>query len=169
MKNFLTIAAMLALFVSCAKKETASTPEKKDSTRIVDSINTARTRINDSIRSHNHFKDFSGDHAFTHNLIKTKGSVTFKKVEGERDRYNVSGEVKSGKDYVTIAGTAHAVSDKHLNFSGTIKQSISENDNGKPYLRKGSKTFMSKDGGKTYRLQDMVNGSGFVDYIDIQF
>jgi len=169
MKNLLTIAAVLALFVSCSKKEAASTADGKDSTRVMDSINTAHTRINDSIRSQNRFKDFSGEHTFTHNLIKAKGSVTFRKVEGERDRYNVSGEVKSGKDYVTIAGTAHAVSDKHLNFSGTIRQSISENDNGKPYLRKGSKTFMSKDGGKTYRLQDMVNGSGFVDYIDIQF
>ncbi|WP_346983299.1 hypothetical protein [Chryseobacterium sp. POE27] len=56
-----------------------------------------------------------------------------------------------------------------MNFSGTLTQSISENDNGKPYVRNKPKTFMSKDGGKTYRLQDMVNGSGFVDYIDIHF
>jgi len=61
------------------------------------------------------------------------------------------------------------VSDKHMNFTGTISQSISGNENGKTDLRKGTKTFMSKDEGKTYRLQDMVNGSGFVDYIDIHF
>jgi hypothetical protein len=61
------------------------------------------------------------------------------------------------------------VSDKHMNFTGEITESISANDNGKPYTRKGTKTFLSKDGGKTYRLQDMVNGSGFVEYIDIHF
>jgi hypothetical protein len=68
-----------------------------------------------------------------------------------------------------IQGTIKIVSDKHMNFTGSISESISENDNGKPYVRQGTKTFMSKDGGKTYRLQDMVNGSGFVDYIDIHF
>jgi len=61
------------------------------------------------------------------------------------------------------------VSDKHMNFTGSISQSISENENGKIDIRKGTKTFLSKDGGKTWRLQDMVNGSGFVDYIDIHF
>ena len=66
-------------------------------------------------------------------------------------------------------GSVKIVSPKHMNFTGEITQKISDNDNGKPYTRKGKKTFMSKDGGKTYRLQDMVNGSGFVDYIDIHF
>lgn len=169
MKNFLTAIAITALFISCSKKEATSTSTKTDSTKIVDSINAARTKINDSIKSQNRFRDFSGKHIFTHNLINKKGSVNFTKIEGERDRYKVSGEIRSGKNYVTIDGTANVVSDKHVNFSGILKQSISENDNGKPYIRNKPKTFMSKDGGKTYRLQDMVNGSGFVDYIDIHF
>lgn len=170
MKNFLTVIAFTAFLISCSKKEAVSTNSNQaDSTKIIDSINSARTKINDSIRSQNRFKDFSGKHTFTHNLINKKGSVNFEKIEGERDRYKVSGEIRSGKDYVTIDGTANVVSDKHVNFSGNITQSISENDNGKPYVRNKPKTFMSKDGGKTYRLQDMVNGSGFVDYIDIHF
>lgn len=169
MKNFLTVIAFTALLISCSKKEATSTPTKTDSTKIVDSINAARTKINDSIKSQNRFRDFNGKHIFTHNLINKKGSINFTKVEGERDRYKVSGEIRSGKDYVTIDGTANVVSDKHVNFSGTLTQSISENDNGKPYVRNKPKTFMSKDGGKIYRLQDMVNGSGFVDYIDIHF
>lgn len=167
MKNILIAGAIATLFVSCSKKETQSTSNQVDSIKIVDSINAARTKINDSIKNKNSFEDFSGTHKFTHNLIKISGSVNFKKMG--RDDYDVSGSVKSGKDFVTIQGTAVVVSSKHMNFTGEIKQSISENDNGKSYTRKGTKTFLSKDGGKTWRLQDMVNGSGFVDYIDIHF
>lgn len=169
MKNLLTALAFTILFVSCSKKETTSTPTQTDSTTIVDSINVARTKMNDSIKSKNHFKDFNGNHTFTHNLISKPGSVDFKKIDGEADHYNVSGSITSGKNTVEIKGFMAVVSDKHMNFTGEITQSISSDNNGKPYTRKGTKTFMSKDGGKTYRLQDMVNGSGFVDYIDIHF
>lgn len=169
MKNFLTALAIIALLISCSKKESNPTANKTDSTKIIDSINAARTKINDSIRSKNHFKDFSGKHKLTHNLIKTPGSVDFKKIEGEGDHYTVSGDINSGKNSVTIKGFMAVVSDKHMNFTGEITQSITENDNGKPFTRKKTTTFMSKDGGKTYRLQDKVNGSGFVDYIDIHF
>jgi hypothetical protein len=169
MKNFLAALAITALLVSCSKKEATPTSNKIDSTKIVDSINAARTKINDSIKSKNHFKDFSGTHKFTHNSIKGSGSVDFKKIDGERDHYDVSGNIKSGKNSLKIKGFMAVVSDKHMNFTGEITQSISGNDNGKPYMRKGTKTFMSKDGGKTYRLQDMVNGSGFVEYIDIHY
>ncbi|WP_415329084.1 hypothetical protein [Chryseobacterium sp. MMS23-Vi53] len=169
MKNFLTAFAVTALLISCSKKETTSTSTQTDSTKIVDSINAARTKINDSIKSKNHFKDFNGIHKFTHNSINNSGSVVFKKIEGERDHYDVSGSIKSGKNTVEIKGFMAVVSDKHMNFTGEITESISANDNGKLYTRNGTKTFMSKDGGKSYRLQDMVNGSGFVEYIDIHF
>lgn len=169
MKNFLAAAAVSVLMVSCTKKETSSAPNHTDSIKIVDSINAARTKINDSIKSKNRFKDFSGNHKFTHNLIKSPGSVNFEKIKGEADHYNVSGNSTSGKNSLNIKGFIAVVSDKHMNFTGEITQNISENDSGKPYIRKGTKTFMSKDGGKTFRLQDMVNGSGFVDYIDIHF
>ncbi|MPS66430.1 MAG: hypothetical protein DI622_09185 [Chryseobacterium sp.] len=169
MKNALATIAILVLIVSCSKKETTPSSVQTDSTKIIDSINAVRTKINDSIRSKNSFKDFSGDHKFTHNLIKNTGTIHFKKIEGEKDHYNVSGNIKSGKNSVEIKGFVAVVSDKHMNFTGEITQSITENDNGKPYTRKGTKTFASKDGGKTYRLQDMINGSGFVDYIDIHF
>ncbi|WP_394664841.1 hypothetical protein [uncultured Chryseobacterium sp.] len=169
MKNFLTAVILAAFAVSCSKKEATSTSDKTDSTKIIDSINAARTKINDSIKSKNHFKDFSGSHKFTHNSIKNSGSVNFKKIDGERDHYDVSGNISSGKNTVEIKGFMAVVSDKHMNFTGEITESISANDNGKPYTRKGTKTFLSKDGGKTYRLQDMVNGSGFVEYIDIHF
>lgn len=169
MKNFLTALATTALVVSCSKKEATSASDKTDSIKIVDSINDARTKINDSIKSKNRFKDFSGPHKLTHNSIQSSGTISFEKIDGERDHYNVSGQIKSGKNSLEIKGFMAVVSDKYMNFTGTISQSISEYENGKTDLRKGTKTFMSKDGGKTYRLQNMVNGSGFVDHIDIHF
>ena len=175
MKKTLIIAITGILTFSCSKKESQKTPEKSDSTKITDSINAERTKINDSIKalnSKNRFKDFSGSHRFIYqndSSPKYSGSVNFTKIEGERDNYNVSGNIKSGKNSVNLKGFVQVVTAKHMNFTGEITQSISDNDNGKPYTRKGTKTFMSKDGGKTYRLQDMVNGSGFVDYIDIHF
>ena len=175
MKNVLILAGIGILSFSCSKKETTEVNNKVDSTKIVDSINAARTKLNDSIKaqnSENRFKDFNGSHPFTYqndSSPKYSGTVNFTKIEGERDNYNVSGSIKSGNNSVTIKGFVQVVSAKHMNFTGEITQKIPENDNGKPYTRKGTKTFASKDGGKTYRLQDMVNGSGFVDYIDIKY
>jgi len=169
MKKLLTGILISSLIVSCSKKEATPTSRQADSTKIIDSINIARTKINDSIRNKNNFKDFSGTHKFTHNLINTPGFINFKKIEGEGDHYDISGNIKSGKNSVTIKGFMAVVSDKHMNFTGEITQSISADSNGKSYIRKKTTTFMSKDGGKTYRLQDMVNGSGFVDHIDIHF
>jgi len=175
MRNVLAIAISGIFLLSCSKKETTVTDNKQDSTKIMDSINAARTKINDSImakKSENHFKDFSGSHKFTYRNDTSPeyaGSVKFDKIEGERDNYNVSGSITSGNNSVTIKGFVQVVSKKHMNFTGEITQKIAENNNGKPYSRKGTKTFMSKDGGKTYRLQDMVNSEGFVDYIDIQY
>ncbi|MBB4807626.1 hypothetical protein HNP38_002932 [Chryseobacterium defluvii] len=172
MKKLLTLLFAIATLISCSRKEAQAIQNQADSAKIIDSINAVRIKMNDSIsakNSTNRFKDFNGDHKFTHNLIKQAGSVNFRKIDDERDTYQISGGIKSGKDRITIDGYMKVVSDKHMNFTGTISESISENDNGKPYSRKGTRTFLSKDGGKSWRLQDMVNGSGFVDYIDIHF
>jgi hypothetical protein len=83
MKNFLTVLAFTAVCISCSKKQSTPASTQTDSTKITDSINAARTKINDSIKSKNHFRDFSGTHKFTHNLIKKTGSVNFTKIEGE--------------------------------------------------------------------------------------
>ena len=161
---------LLAFIISCKKSGTTKTENSVDSTKIVDSINAARTKINDSIRNKNRFANMEGNHTFLHNGITNgKGKVTFKKVAGNNDEYEIKGEIKSGKEYVKINGFGIRVSEKHFNFTGEVSQSILQYDNGKIFVRKGTKTFLSKDGGKTWRLQDLVNGSGFVDYIDIRF
>ena len=170
MKKTLILAIAGILTISCSKNE-----NKSESSKNTDYIKAERTKRNDSINalnSKNRFKDFSGSHKFVYqndSSPKSSGTINFTKIEGERDNYTLSGDIKSGKNYVTLKGFVMVISAKSMNFTGEITQSISENDNGKPYTRKGTKTFLSKDGGKTYRLQDMVNGSGFVDYIDIHF
>ena len=166
-KLFLLFTISLLLF-SCKKTETTPNESKIDSTKIVDSINATRTKINDSIKNKSKFENLSGNHTFLHNGVSGKGQVTFKKVEGNHDEYDIKGEIRSGKNYATINGIGIRVSDKHFNFTGEISQSIQANDNGKTFTRKGTKTFLSKDGGKTWRLQDMINSSGFADYIDIK-
>ncbi len=170
MKTIYTIVA-LAFLSSCTKENTSNseiTDKSIDSTKIIDSINKARTKINDSIRNTPRFKNLSGTHQLTHNMISGSGKVNFTKIDGNNDEYSIEGEDQSGKNYLKIKGTALRVSEKHFNFYGEITQSIQDYDNGKPYTRKGSKTFLSKDGGKTWRLQDMVNDTGFADYIDIK-
>ena len=137
----------------------------------IDSINAARIKINDSIRklnSQNKFRDFNGNHKFTYqtsDFPKISGNVEFKRIDDKRDTYTVTGAIISGENSVKINGSTSVVSDKHINFTGEIIQKIPKN--GKSYTRSGKKTFLSKDGGKTWRLQDMVNDSGFIDYIDI--
>lgn len=163
MKTFFSLS-LLFLLLSC-KKEAVATPKKKiDSVQIVDSINTVRNKINDSIRNKNQFGRLDGNHQLLHQSISGKGTITFKKVIGNNDEYEINGSLKSGNNIMSVKGFGIRVSEKHFNFTGEIDETI----NGKPYLRKGTKTFLTKDGGKTWRLQDMVNGDGFVEYIDIK-
>ncbi len=162
MKAYLSFA-ILCLLLSC-KKEATPTENKIDSVQIVDSINTARNKINDSLRNKNRFGNLDGNHQLLHQSISGKGSIDFKKVIGNHDEYEINGSLKSGGNSLSVKGIGIRVSEKHFNFTGEIDETI----NGKPYLRKGTKTFLSKDGGKTWRLQDMVNGDGFVEYIDIK-
>lgn len=166
MKKFL-LFSVLFLILSCKKYAETNIP-KADSTKIIDSINAVRTRINDSILSHHRFRDWEGTHILIHDMISGKGKITFSKIG--RDEYNISGEDRNGQDFVKIKGIGRMISEKHLSFDGTIKQSLQDNDNGKLDVRKGNnKTFLTKDGGKTFRLQESLNSSGFVDHIDIKF
>jgi len=165
MKKLLPVLVFLSA-ISC-KKSAETNISKVDSSKIIDSINVARTKINDSIRSTDRFENWEGSHTFTHDMIKGSSKVNFIKIG--RDEYKIKGESRNGSNYMIIDGTAEMRSGKHLSFEGTIKQSISENDNGKIDVRSGRKTFLSKDGGKTFRLQQSLNSSGFSDQIIIKF
>ena len=164
MKNLLPIVILLSVF-SCKKSEETNSP-KVDSTKIIDSINIARTKINDSILSSRAFKDLSGTHTLTHDQVNGAGKITFTKIG--QDEYKIYGEDKSGSNFVKIEGTARMTSPKNLKFDGTITQSISDYDNGKLDVRKGKRNFSTKDGGKTFKLYESVNNAGFGDKILIK-
>lgn len=164
MKNLLPIVILLSIF-SCKKSKETNSPEV-DSTKIIDSINVARTKINDSILSSRAFKDLSGTHTLTHDQVNGSGKITFTKIG--QDEYKISGENKLGSNFVKIEGNARMTSPKNLKFDGTITQSISDYDNGKLDVRKGKRNFSTKDGGKTFKLYESVNNAGFGDKILIK-
>lgn len=169
-KIIFTLITSAILIIACQKKETTVVEVQKiDSTKIIDSINTVRKEINDSIKTTNKFASLGGTHTITHDMMKGFGKVLFEKVKTNRDEYSVKGNFVSGSNYLKINGTALRVSPKHFNFYGEIAQSISENAGGKPYVRKSGQTFVTKDGGKTWKLQANENPSGFVDKIEIKF
>lgn len=167
MKKILIIVSSIVIF-SCTKKEVQHNNIKTDSAKIIESINVVRMKINDSIQLKNNrniFKDLNGNHSlkFSSDETTITGKVNFEK-KG-RDLYTVSGGGKSGKNTVTIEGIINQVSPKHLNFQGKIIQNI----NGKTYTRTKKTTFLDEGKGNFWRLQDKINGSGFVEYIDIHF
>lgn len=154
--------------VACHKTETQSTASNVDSTKIIDSINKARTLINNEVKNKNYFDLLTGTYQLSHSMISGTGKVTFEKVKNNHDEYDVEGEVYSGKNYFKIKGTAIRVSKEYFNFSGTTEQSIQSNDHGKVDRQNLNKSFKTKDQGKTWKMQGMINSSGFVDDIYIK-
>lgn len=168
MKKYLIISGLIAL-AACDKKVDSVQSSKTNASTIQDSVNAAVAKHNDSItalNNKNRFADMSGKHSFTYSTQgadKLSGNIDFTKVG--RDEYEVVGTASTGSNSIKIKGSVKKVSEKFLSFNGEIQQSIDVNNNGKIYTRKGKQTFAKK--GNVYRLQDMVNDAGFVDYIDI--
>ena len=167
MKKFILLSSAIFLF-SCSKKESGFSQTISDSTKIIESLNLERTKINDSIRLKNNqniFADLSGTHSlkFSSDEGTINGKINFEKTG--RDLYKVSGSGKSGQNIINIEGTINRVSGRHLNFEGKIIQNI----NGTTFTRTKKSTFLDEGKGNYWRLQDKINGSGFVEYIDIYF
>lgn len=165
MKKLLLPIIALALF-SCKKNADNSDKELADTLAKIDSINDERTKINDSIQAlneKNRFSDLAGNHQFSYDSDGTKMSGTVNMTKTGRDLYQVRGSASSGSNSLNIDGTIRRVSDKHLNFEGKISQKV----NGSAYSRTKKTTFLDEGKGNFWRLQDKVNGDGFVDYIDI--
>ncbi len=165
MKKILLPLLALALF-SCKKNSETADSQLNDTLAVIDSINAARTKINDSIRVlnvQNRFEDLSGNHKLTLSSDNSKLSGTVTMKNSGRDYYDVEGSAASGANTLKINGKIKRVSEKHLNFEGKISQKI----NGSSYERTKKTTFLDEGKGSFWRLQDKVNGDGFVDYIDI--
>lgn len=167
MKKFILLSSAIFLF-SCSKKESEFSQTISDSTKIIESLNLERTKINERIRLKNNkniFGDLSGQHSlkFSSDESTINGKVNFEKTG--RDLYTISGNGKSGLNTLKIEGSIKRVSANHLNFEGKITQKI----NGKTFTRTKKTTFLNEGKGSFWRLQDKINGSGFVEYIDIYF
>ena len=167
MKKFILLSSAIFLF-SCSKKESGFSQTISDSTKIIESLNLERTKINERIRLKNNrniFADLSGTHSlkFSSDEGTINGKIKFEKTG--RDLYKVSGSGKSGQNIINIEGTINRVSGRHLNFEGKIIQNI----NGTTFTRTKKTTFLDEGKGNYWRLQDKINGSGFVEYIDIYF
>lgn len=167
MKKFILLSSAIFLF-SCSKKESGFSQTISDSTKIIESLNLERTKINERIRLKNNrniFADLSGTHSlkFSSDEGTINGKINFEKTG--RDLYKVSGSGKSGQNIINIEGTINRVSGRHLNFEGKIIQNI----NGKNFTRNKKTTFLDEGKGNYWRLQDKINGAGFVEYIDIYF
>ena len=167
MKKFILLSSAIFLF-SCSKKESGFSQTISDSTKIIESLNLERTKINERIRLKNNrniFADLSGTHSlkFSSDEGTINGKINFEKTG--RDLYKVSGSGKSEQNIINIEGTINRVSGRHLNFEGKIIQNI----NGTTFTRTKKTTFLDEGKGNYWRLQDKINGSGFVEYIDIYF
>ena len=167
MKKFILLSSAIFLF-SCSKKESGFSQTISDSTKIIESLNLERTKINERIRLKNNrniFADLSGTHSlkFSSDEGTINGKINFEKTG--RDLYKVSGSGKSEQNIINIEGTINRVSGRHLNFEGKIIQNI----NGTTFTRTKKTTFLDEGKGSYWRLQDKINGSGFVEYIDIYF
>lgn len=157
------------LILSCNKSNKTSEKIITDSLKVIDSINAVRMQHNDSIsikNKKNVLKDLSGKHQlkFTSDEVPSfSGTVNFENIG--RDLYTISGSAKSGKNTLVINGTIKKVTEKYLNFEGEVTQKI----NGTSFKRTRKTTFTDEKKGNFWRLQNKVNGAGFVEYIDIYF
>lgn len=168
MKKMILVLVVLNLW-SCNKNSENNLSDYALELKKVESINTVRQKLNDSItikNKQNVFKALTGEHQLkysTRESVSFSGKINFQQIG--RDLYSVSGSANSGKKNLNIKGEIKRVSDKHLNFEGEISQRI----NGATDKRTQKTTFFDEGQGNFWRLQSKVNGSGFVDHIDIYF
>ena len=84
--------------------------------------------------------------------------------------YTITGkQVKDQRNYLSIAGKIKRLSEKELEFDGTIETRVETIYGGEPCVRKGTQRFFGKGTRTYFRLQNMENceGGNLVDYIDI--
>lgn len=111
-------------------------------------------------------KDLSGKHSLTLHWVSwdKPGIITFKKT-GDKT-YKVSGKQSIKDQYVTIEGKITQISPLELQFEGTV---ITNNNLDGKCVKTGPQLFLSTKGRKYWRMQNMENCNGAVDYIDIYF
>lgn len=84
--------------------------------------------------------------------------------------YQISGsQANENQEYLNIMGVIKRVSDRELEFDGTVETKVNFNNGGKPCIKTGKQKFVRSGNRKYYRMKDMENCSGgnVVDYVDI--
>ena len=124
-----------------------------------------------------------GKHMLTLQWISWKdyGSVTIKKeadgtlsCRGEQLARKCPRGAEQGNidndDYVKLDGTIEIIDEKHLVFTGEIREKVYHINNGQEVLREGSFDFEAKDNRKYWRMFPVTNPADeCADYIDIYF
>ncbi len=126
-------------------------------------------------------KSFEGSHMLSLQWISWKkfGKAVITK-GSDANTYNISGRQgteccdeyagRDNGDYLSIEGTIRKVDDKTLIFNGKIITKVYHINGGQEVVREGEFTFLSTEGRKYWRLQDMKNPADeCVDYVDIYF
>ncbi len=97
-----------------------------------------------------------------------KGKATLTPLED--GWYTISGsQLNENREYLNIDGKIRRLSEKELEFEGTIETRIQTNNGGEPCIKKGTQRFFGKGSRTYFRLQNMENcqGGNLVDYVDI--
>ncbi len=168
MKKFLLFALFYVLH-SCSQNNTEVISPVAAENKKIESLNIIRAKINDSItikNRKNNLPDLEGNRKLTFSTDGTPqfyGTINFENIG--KDLYQVKGKAVQGKNTLEINGIIKRISLKHLNFEGAIQQNI----NGESFTRKNKTTFSNEGKGQFWRLQNKINGLGFVDYIDIYY
>lgn len=181
MKNIIVVLVCLS-FINCTEKKTEVISENKNKEIISDKnreIDSLKTVINSSKeeqtsdfediekeKPESELNDLSGKHSLTLHWISWEkpGSIHFNKTS--ENTYNVSGKQAMDGQFVTIDGKITQVSKILLEFEGTIVTNT--NLDGK-CEKTGKQIFLSTKNRKYWRLQNMDNCKGAVDYIDLYF
>lgn len=95
----------------------------------------------------------------TYNISGTQGSACCNEIDG-----------RNNGDFLSIEGTLRKIDDLHLVFNGKIITKVYHINGGQEVVREGEFNFLSTQGRKYWRLQEMDNPTeGCVDYVDIYF
>lgn len=84
--------------------------------------------------------------------------------------FSISGsQTDAEKSYLNIDGKIRRISEKELEFEGSIETRVKYNNGGEPCIKKGTQRFFAKGSRTYFRLQNMENcaGGNLVDYVDI--
>ncbi len=84
--------------------------------------------------------------------------------------YKISGsQLNESREYLNIEGKIKRISEKELEFEGTVETRTRINNGGEPCFKKGVQKFVASGERKFFRLQNMENcqGGNTLDYVDI--